>query len=346
VFWAVASCARLARQLERLNGDMGQYERDASTLVGGRMHPIAVMSATHLGTAVALMLALASTILTSLAYLRENEAVGTLPSLSLRHPVRSIGLLLSSHAWLTAFAMESGGFALYVVALALAPLALVQSVAAGGIGVLAVASARLGHRRLTRYEKLGACVSVVGLLFLSLSLIGGGDQGGRGSTVEIALWLGGTCAAAAVVSTAGRAFLGAAAADGIAGGLLFSVGDISIKLSTQGGARTGFAVSAILGYLLGTSLLQIGYQRGAALTIAGLATLLTNALPIAAGTLILHETLPNGGMRVLRILAFATVTAGAILLARPPPRAAGVRGDEPEWSNAEHDSSGVPTVDR
>jgi drug/metabolite transporter (DMT)-like permease len=193
----------------------------------------------------------------------------------------------------------------------------VQSVTAGGIGILAVASARLGHRRLTRLESFGAVVSVAGLLFLSLSLIGGGDRGTAGSLVEIGFWLGGTCAAAALVLTAGRPLVGAAAADGIAGGLLFSVGDISIKLATQGGARTAFALAAILGYLLGTSLLQIGYQRGGALTIAGIATLLTNALPIAAGNVLLHETLPHGGLRVLRILAFATVIAGAALLARP-----------------------------
>jgi hypothetical protein len=78
-------------------------------------------------------------------------------------------------------------------------------------------------------------------------------------------------------------------------------------------------------YLLGTSLLQVGYQRGAALTIAGIATLLTNALPIAAGPVLLNETLPEGGLGVLRILAFATVSAGAILLARPPRDASGRR---------------------
>jgi hypothetical protein len=288
------------------------------------------MSATHVGTAVALVLALVSTTLTSLAYLREADAVGALPALSLRSPLRSLGLLLANHAWLTGFAMESSGFALYVTALALAPLALVQSVAAGGIGILAVASTRLAHRRLTTRESLGATVSVLGLLFLSLSLIGGGDRGGHGSIVEIGPWLGGTCAAGAIVFTAGRAFLGAAAADGIAGGLLFSVGDISIKVATQGDARAAFALPAIFGYLLGTSLLQIGYQRGAALTIAGLATLLTNALPIAAGNLILHETLPTGGARVLRILAFATVTAGAFLLARPRPGGPRRSSDEPD----------------
>ncbi len=40
------------------------------------MQPLAVMSATHAETALALVLALASTTLTSLAYLREHDAVG------------------------------------------------------------------------------------------------------------------------------------------------------------------------------------------------------------------------------------------------------------------------------
>lgn len=285
------------------------------------------MSHTHLKTALALVLALASTTLVSLAYLREHAAVGALPTLSLRHPVRSLRALLSSRPWLVGFSMESSGFAMYVVALALAPLALVQSVAAGGIGILAVASARFEHRRLSRRESVGAAVSVVGLLFLSLSLIGGDEQSAPGSVVQIALWLGATCAAAALVLTVGRAFFGAAAAAGIAGGLLFSCGDIATKVATEGGGRVAFAVAAIFGYVLGTSLLQIGYQRGAALTIAGIATLLTNALPIAAGPVLLDETLPGGGLGVLRVLAFATVIAGAVLLARPRGAVADAKED-------------------
>ncbi|HEX4628175.1 MAG TPA: hypothetical protein VH137_05225, partial [Gemmatimonadales bacterium] len=172
------------------------------------MQPLALTSSTHIETAIALVLALGSTTMISLAYLREHAAVAELPPLSLRRPLQSLRLLLASRQWLAGFAMESGGFVQYVAALALAPLALVQSVAAGGIGILAVATARLGHRRLTKRERLGAGVSVAGLLFLSLSLIGGGDQGASGSLVEIGLWLGGTCAAAVLVLTIGRTFFG------------------------------------------------------------------------------------------------------------------------------------------
>src|SRR6188472_2750878 len=97
-------------------------------------------------TGIALLLALASTTLTNVAYLREHDAAAALPTLSLRRPLHSARALLTDRSWLLGFALESGGFALYVVALALAPLSLVQSIAAGGIGILAFVSARVSGR--------------------------------------------------------------------------------------------------------------------------------------------------------------------------------------------------------
>ena len=76
----------------------------------------------------------------------------------------------------------------------------------------------------------------------------------------------------------------------------FSIGDISTKLATRGGVRIGFVVTLVIGYTAGTALLQLGYQASGALTVAGLATLLTNALPIAAGTIVLDEPVPPGAL--------------------------------------------------
>jgi hypothetical protein len=268
-------------------------------------------------TLVALLLALASTILINVAYLREHHAAAALPALSLRRPFHSAALLLRDRSWLMGFALESGGFALYVAALALAPLTLVQSVSAAGIGVLAFVSARMGRVRLGRWEIAGVWVSMLGLLVLAISLAGGSSEGSGGSIRQIVLWLGLTAAAAAVALAVGRATGRLAVAEGVAGGLLFSVGDISVKVATQGGARVALAIGVIVGYTLGTALLQLGYQHGGALTVAGLATLLTNALPIAAGSVVLGEPTPEGIYGVLRVGAFVAVTLGAILLARP-----------------------------
>jgi hypothetical protein len=240
-------------------------------------------------TAVAIALAVVSTTLTDFAYLREHDAAASLPCLSMRRPVESLRLLLGDRTWLTGFLMEGGGFAAYAGAVSLASLALVQSIGAGGIGVLA----------------------------LGVSLARGSGEGGRGEAVPIIGWILGTGALAAVVLAVGRARDGLAAAEGLAGGLLFSIGDLSTKVATEGGTRFLFVITLVIGYVLGSSLLQLGYQRGGTLTVAGLATLSTNALPIIAGTVLLAEPVPAGVFGVLRVLAFCAVVAGAILLATP-----------------------------
>jgi hypothetical protein len=286
-------------------------------------------------TAIALVLALASTTLTNVAYLREHDAAAALPALSLRRPLHSVEALLTDRSWLVGFALESGGFALYVAALALAPLTLVQSVSAGGIGILAFVSARVSRRRLGRHELAGVLVSMLGLLALAVTLTHGSGEGPGGSTAEILLWLTLTAAAAVVTLALGRRFGALAVAEGIAGGLFFSIGDISVKVATQGGARSAFAIGVVVGYSLGTAFLQLGYQKGGALTVAGLATLLTNALPIAAGTVVLGEPMPSGVYGGLRILAFVAVTLGAVLLARPDRDAAHTEGTDYRFAGSE-----------
>src|SRR3954471_4583300 len=133
-------------------------------------------------TAVALVLALLSTTLTNIAYLREHRAATALPVLSMRRPVQSALVLLRDRSWMIGFAMESGGFLLYAAALALASLALVQSIAAGGIGVLAVVSAQITAHRLSRRQLNGVLLPALGLVALAVSLAGGSGEGNGGST--------------------------------------------------------------------------------------------------------------------------------------------------------------------
>jgi len=268
-------------------------------------------------TAIAIGLAAVSTTATSVAYLREHDAAAKLPPLSLKHPVRAARLLLTNRPWLTAFVLETTGFSLYAAALGLASLALVQTIAAGGIGVLAYVTARVTGRGLGRRELAGVLLSVLGLLTLGVSLAAGAEEGGQGDLVWILVWLGASGGVALLVLLLRGVGPTRAVASGVAGGLFFSIGDISTKIATEGGPRILFMVSLVLGYLLGTLLLQVGYQSGEALTVAGIATLLTNALPIAAGTVVLDEPVPSGAYGALRVLAFGAVTAGGFFLARP-----------------------------
>jgi hypothetical protein len=111
------------------------------------------------------------------------------------------------------------------------------------------------------------------------------------------------------------ALVGGAPGWGIAAGVLFAGGDVSTKMAVTGGLEdAAFFASLIAFYVAGTAVLQAGFQRGGALTTAGLATLLTNALPIAAGMIVFAEPLPGGWVGAVRVAAFATVVAGAVLL--------------------------------
>ena len=156
-------------------------------------------------TAIALLLALSSTVLINLAYLREHDAAAALPVLAIRRPLQSARALLTDRRWLLGFAMETAGFLLYVAALRLASLALVQSLAAGGIGVLAYVSARVSGRRLGGRERNGVLLSSLGLVALAVSLVGGSAEGGAGSTRAVIVWLAVTAAAGTAGAPDGRA---------------------------------------------------------------------------------------------------------------------------------------------
>jgi drug/metabolite transporter (DMT)-like permease len=268
---------------------------------------------------IAIVLTFASAIAINWAWIREHNAAASLPPLSVRRPRESLKLLLTNRSWVGGFTVETGGFLCYVAALALAPLALVQSLAAGGIGILAFLSSRVSGVKLTRRELVGVAVAISGLVFLGISLAGATGQGDEAVWVGIVIWIFASAALAVVAVRYAVRFLGPAAAHGMAAGILLAAGDVTTKAVVSGGARVLFIPAMILAYSFGTIVLQLGFQKGAALTTAGVATLFTNALPIIAGTTLYDEPFPNGELGVLRGISFALLIAGGALLSRPKP---------------------------
>jgi len=237
-----------------------------------------------------------------------------MPSFSARRPLRFVRVLAGDRAWLVAFGVESAGWLVYVAALRLATIALVQAVCASGIAVLAFASAHGHPGRLARHERLAVLVAVGGLVLLALSLVGTHQSDHVPDVAAVALWLVATTAGALVLALVGLG-IARAAALGLAAGLLFAGGDICAKLVGYGGAWLLATVLLVACYAMGTSVLQGGFQRGDALTAAGLATLATNAVPIAAGFAVFGEQLPAGARGVLQLAAFASLVVSAVLLA-------------------------------
>ncbi len=266
--------------------------------------------------AVGLGLALGSALALNWGYVAQHGAAAAVPQLSPRRPVASLRSLFSHARWLAGFLVGIGGWGLYVAALRMAPLSLVQAVSAGGIGVLALLAWRLGDARLERRELVALGAALGGLVTLAASLAGSPPHGGRGVVAPVLAWVAVSAALAlAAVAGGGRA-LRAGAPFGVAAGLLYAAGDVATKAALGGGARIGLGVLVLACHGLAFVALQLGFQRGSVLATAGLASLLTNALPIVAGVALFGETLPGGAAGAARLVAFLAVVAGGAGLAR------------------------------
>lgn len=267
--------------------------------------------------ALALAITVVSACCLDLGDLTQYSVASKVAALSLRRPVASLRSLLGNHRWLAGIGLEAVGWLLYVGALALAPLSLVQATAAGGIGILAIMVSRFTHIPLTTKERIGVLVSVMGLALLGVSLLGEHGNGSAAGYLWVGVWLIASASIAAVCAGLLGRVIGGGPAWGIAAGILFAAGDVSTKMAVAGGLGKliVFSVCLIVFYVVGTIVLQAGFQRGGALTTVGLATLITNALPIAAGMTVFREPLPVGWVGAARVVAFAAVVAGAVLLA-------------------------------
>jgi hypothetical protein len=256
-------------------------------------------------------LALASAGALNWGFLDQHASASALPPLHVRRPLASLRVLSSSRRWLRGFLVGLAGWALYVGALSIAPLSLVQATSAGGIGLLALlVHFGRGPERLRAPEWGATAVAVAGLALLGLSLSDGATRGIPASPLTTVEWLGGFALAAALASSLLRGSVGL----GVAAGVLYADADIATKAVTDGRLVFVPCVAAASG--IAFLCLQLGFQRGDAMTTVGLSTLLTNTLPIAAGVLLFNEAIPSGSLGTARDGAFALAVLGAVLLAR------------------------------
>jgi hypothetical protein len=260
-------------------------------------------------TALGLLLGLASAAAINGGYALQHASASALPPLSLRRPVHSLALLFRSGRWAVGFFAGIGGWGLYVAALALAPLSLVQAASAAGIAVLAV-----GGDPLTRAERVGVAAALVGLLLLGLSL-GSHVHSSHGSGRAVVAWL----LVSGAVAAAMPRVLPPGAGLGTAAGVLYAAGDVGTKAAFGGGTRLLFVPALLACHGLAFACMQLAFQRGGRLATAGLAVLWTNALPIVAGTLLFSESLPGGWRGAARVGAFVLVLVGAVALSRRQP---------------------------
>ncbi len=271
--------------------------------------------------AIGLGLALASAIALNLGFLLQQRAAGSAPPLSLRRPLASARALLARRRWVTGFCLGLLGWGLYFAALTLAPLSLVQTVSAAGLGLLVLFVAIAHHSLPAGRERVGALLATLGLMALAAGIDRPGTIASSAPpATALVILAAGVLAVAAVALRRRSAALG-----GLAAGLCYGTGDLTSKAMLIGlphhPTPAALLASPLLyatagAHGLGFVLLQRAFQHGGALASLAPMTAAANLLPIAAGVLLLGERLPAGGPAlVLRLAAFAAAVAGAWALA-------------------------------
>jgi hypothetical protein len=229
------------------------------------------------------------------------------------------------------------GWGIYIAALSLAPLSLVQAVSAGGVGILAFLAHRLGTP-LGGRERLGAWIAVAGLVLLGVSLTAHVRRAPAAHTSALLIVIVVGAGAAGLLAGLWARSRRAAAALGCAAGLFFGVGDLATKGAVSGNGLLFIPLLAAC-TALGFVTLQLAFQRGRVLETAGLSVLVNNMIPIGGGLLLFHEALPGGIAGVARVASFAAVVVGAVLLARAPETPLDAHGETPP---RQRDGSPVP----
>ena len=272
------------------------------------------MSSTVLG----MLLAVAAAVALNGSYLMQHVGSSGGPAIDGRRPAATLLPLLRSRAWAIGAVAGMSGWILHIAAMREAPLSLVQACVSGGL-VLAAPMAAIGlRRRLARGEAQALAVMALALVLLSLGLTGGSARSVDGG--ELAAWMGGLAAGAALLAaraTGGRRPL----ALGVAGGLLYGAADLALK------AVTGLhGTASVLGSpwlpaaLVATAGAFLAFQRGLQgdrpLAVIAAMTAATNVSSILGAFVVLGDRLGRTPeLAAAHGLAFVLVVVAAWRLA-------------------------------
>jgi len=262
--------------------------------------------------AAGLVLALLAALALNVGFFVQHGAANTMVTLSARHPFKSARLLVTNRQWMLGYGAGWVGWGLYIAALALAPLSLVQSVSAGGVGILAILAHRLGTP-LTRQERIGTYVAVGGLVLLGLSLTSAVTPTAPARTITLVVVIAAGAGLAGVLALLARRYRPGALL-GCAAGVLFGVGDMATKGAVDGSGLFFIPVLAVCTALAFVTL-QGAFQHGRVLETAGSSTLINNLIPIVGGIVVFHEPIPPGLAGIARVASFVAVIVGEVLLA-------------------------------
>lgn len=301
----------------------------------------------ELETLVAIAFAVGTAICFYTGIYLNKKAVADLPKVGLKREEKGIvKAFVKSRTMQKAVVASVFGAGLYIVAISLAPVSVVQPIVASGVVLLAYLAIKNLGETPRRADYFAISLNITGVILIGISLSEGIPKDIEHNP-EV-FWI----CVAAVVSLAllvqvfmrGRTGTRQAAGLGISVGLLYGIGAVFARLMivdwgnqwSSKGFLALFSSVYLIGWLVtfvpAFIMVQAAYQKGMAVVVVPIFAGLAQLVPIVVGTVALNEPLPdNPALIAARIAAFVLILSGTVILSRRAEEAApGMQpGEEP-----------------
>jgi drug/metabolite transporter (DMT)-like permease len=273
-----------------------------------------------------ILLSLACALATNVAFLLKHRGACAAPDVSLRHPVRSaVGLFRSK--WFTiGMLVALVAWTFHVLALAMAPLSLVQAIIAGGLVFLTVLAERWFGFTVGTRQWAGVGLTALGLVLLAVTLPHSGGAHAGYSLAAMIAFESALLALGTFLVLSRK--LGSHEHHGVmlgtAAGILFGVSDVAIKALTGavGDGVTGllspWLLTCIAASVIAFYASARGLQKGEAVPVITLTSAAANVTAISGGILVFGDPMPSDPVGiVLQSFAFVLVIVAAALTPAP-----------------------------
>jgi len=259
-----------------------------------------------------LLLALGSAALINVGFLLQHRGLNRRPA---GGTVAMLRAALRNRSWLAGQALGWVGFAAQIVAVAIAPLSLVQAFAAGGLALSVPLAAGIFGAPITRSQLLAVLLIVAALAALAVGFSTARDHLAADSLIP-AVTL--ATAVAVAISRAEAAWVKAVAA-----GVFYGVADAAIKAvavdwRTHGSSAlvSGWTALAMLGTFGGFLAFQAALAGDGAIAPISLMNAFAALVALGCGLLAFGESLGGGaGVALAHLLAIAVVLGCVPVLA-------------------------------
>ncbi|MHB8895051.1 MAG: hypothetical protein ACYC99_07740 [Candidatus Geothermincolia bacterium] len=278
-------------------------------------------------TGAGILIAITSALLFNHAVYRMKICVEVLPKIEAKFSWAVVKSFVTNWPWLSAQIENIAGFILYAIALSIIPVSIVEPITAGGIVLLVYLAIRQLGEKVRPRDCAAIGMTILGIILISLSLERGVVETAPNYHlfwIFAAVILGIVIAAPLLTSRKSANALAVALA--VAGGLLDGIAGVFTRLvminwGNDFKSTLLLMIVCILTYVSAFVILQAGLQRGKAIVVAPVYNGIMELVPIVVGIIALNESFPkvNGKtdifLSTLRILAFALILAGTLLLA-------------------------------